>query len=250
MAAFAGDPDFMTSLARGLAVIRAFDETHTRLTVAQVSERSGMPRSAARRCLYTLRCLGYVGGEGSSFFLKPRIVALGHVYLTSVPLPVSAQPVLERVARELGETCSLAVLDRDEIYFVSRSSRAPLVSVNFALGSRLPAYCSANGRVLLAALPADEFEAYLGRVKLTRLTDKTVKTKKQLIELIRQVREDGYSLVDQEFSEKVRSAAVPIRSGGRVVASMSVGVPVERVSARELKSRLLPALQAAASEFA
>jgi IclR family pca regulon transcriptional regulator len=248
--AFAGDPDFMTSLARGLIVIRAFDETHRRLTVAQASERTGLPRSAVRRCLYTLQCLGYVGAEGSSFFLKPLIVALGHLYLAAVPLSVSAQPVLDRVAQEVAETCTLAVLDRNDILFVGHSSRAPLVSVNIAVGSRLPAYCTANGQVLLASLPPAELDAYLARVKLARLTDKTLTVKKQLLERLRKVHEDGYSLVDQEFDDKIRSIAVPLRSGGRVAASLSIAVPVERVSARELRARLLPQLLAAAAEFA
>lgn len=248
--AFAGDPDFMTSLARGIAVIRAFDESHTRLTVAQASERSGLPRSAARRCLYTLQKLGYVEADGSSFALKPRIVALGHVYMAATPLSASAQPVLDRVALAMGETCTLAVLDRDDILFIAHSSRVPLVSVNFAVGSRLPAYCSANGRVLLAALAEPELDRYMARLKPARLTEKTVTTKRQLQELVQQAREDGYALVDQEFDLKIRTVAVPVRHGGRIAASMSVSVPVERVSVRELKSRLLPLLLEAAGEFA
>ncbi|CAN7700396.1 IclR family transcriptional regulator C-terminal domain-containing protein [Variovorax sp. OV084] len=248
--AYEGDPNFMTSFARGLAVIRAFDESHSRLTVAQASERSGLPRSAARRCLYTLQCLGYVGVDGSSFYLKPRIVTLGHTYLLAVPLTATAQPILDRLAREVQETCTLAVLDGEDILFVGHSSRVPMVSVNIAVGSRLPAYCTANGQVLLGTLPAAELDAYLTDVRLVRLTPSTLTTRKQLLARIQQVREVGYSIVDQEFDEKVRSVAVAIRSGGKVVASMSVAVPSDRVSLREIKSRFLPLLRAAASEFA
>lgn len=248
--AFTGDPDFMTSLARGLVVIRAFDEAHPRLTVAHASERTGLPRSAVRRCLYTLQCLGYVAVDGSSFVLKPRIVALGHMYLASVPMPIAAQPVLDRVARAVDETCTLAVLDRDEILFVGHSSKAPLVSVNIAVGSRLPAHCTANGQVLLAALSGDELEAYFSRVKLTRATERTLTTRRQLTERLRQVREDGYALVDQEFNMKIRSVAVAIKRLGAVAASMSIAVPTERVGIRDLRSRLLPQLQEAATEFA
>lgn len=248
--AFEGDPNFMTSFARGLAVIRAFDESHPRLTVAQASERTGLPRSAARRCLYTLQCLGYLGVEGSSFYLKPRIVALGHTYLLAVPLPAAAQPVLDRLAREVHETCTLAVLDGEDILFIGHSSRAPMVSVNIAVGSRLPAYCTANGQVLLGALPAPELDTYLARAKFERLTPTTLTTRKLLLDRLQRVREVGYSIVDQEFNEKVRSVAVPVRSGGKVVASMSIAVPSERVSVREIRSRFLRSLQAAASEFA
>lgn len=250
MEAFEGDPDFMTSLARGLAVIRAFDAAHTKLTVAQASERSGLPRSAVRRCLYTLECLGYLASEGSFFQLRPRIVALGHVYLTALPLPQTAQPTLDRVAREAQETSTLAILDQDDILFVAHSSRTPLVSVNIAVGSRLPAYCTANGQVLLAALPEDEVDGYLARAKLSRITAKTLTTKKQLLERLRQVREDGYALVDQEFNDKVRSIAMAVRSGGNVVASMSFAVPADRVSAAQLKTHLLPLLRNAVAEFA
>ncbi len=247
---FSGDPDFMTSLARGLSVIRAFDQNSLRLSVAQVSERTGFPRSAARRCLYTLQCLGYVGVDGSNFFLKPRVVALGHVYLTATPLSITAQPVLDAVARDVGETCTLAVLDHDEILFVAHSSKAPLVSVNIAVGSRLPAYCTANGLILLGALAPHELEDYLSRVKFVRLTGTTISSKKKLVERIAAVKAQGYAVVDQEFNEKIRSVAIGVRSAGRVAASMSIAVPVERVSVQQLTSRLLPFLRSAASEFA
>ncbi|MFL9944183.1 IclR family transcriptional regulator domain-containing protein [Paraburkholderia graminis] len=247
---FAGDPDFMMSLARGLIVIRAFDEEHGRLTVAQVSERTGLPRSAARRCLYTLQQLGYVGAEGTNFCLKPRIVSLGHAYLASAPLAATAQPVLDRLARDLGETTTLAVLDQQDILFVAHSSRVPLVSVNIAVGSRLPAYCAANGQVLLAALPEGELEAYMSRAKFPRLTETTITSRKQLLERLKIVRRDGYAIADREFNLSMRSIAVPVRHGGRIAASMSFAVPAERVSIDDLRERLLPCLLAAASGFA
>src|SRR5258705_10130825 len=149
----AGDPDFMVSLARGIAVIQAFDEAHQRLTVAEASTRSSIPRSAVRRCLYTLQQLGYVGADGAAFFLRPSIVSLGHVYLASAPLAAIAQPVLDRIGRETGEGCSIAVLEENEVLYIANSSKTPLISVNISVGHRLPAYCTANGRVLLSALP-------------------------------------------------------------------------------------------------
>lgn len=248
--AFAGDPDFMVSLARGLAVICAFDADHVKLTVAQASERTGLSRSAARRCLYTLQCLGYVGMDGSSFYLKPRIVALGHMHLMRIPISSSAQPALDRVARELGETCTLAVLDEQDIVFVAHSAKTALISVNLAVGSRMPAYATANGRVLLGALPEHDLETYLAKVRLSRLTENTVSGKKELRERIDRARQDGFALVDQEFDLKIRSIAVPLRQGGRIVASMSIAVPAERVSAGQLRTEYLPALCAASAEFA
>jgi IclR family transcriptional regulator, pca regulon regulatory protein len=191
-----------------------------------------------------------MGMDGSGFYLKPRILALGHMHLMEVPISVSAQPVLDRLAREIGETCTLAVLDREEIVFVAHSAKTALVSVHFAVGSRLPAYCTANGRVLLGALPQPELDEYLSTVRLGRLTEHTVTGKKQLREQLDQVRHDGYALVDQEFDLKIRSIAVPVRQGGRIIASMSIAVPVERVGVRQLRGEYLTALRDAAAEFA
>ncbi len=246
----AGDPDFMVSLARGIAVIRAFDEAHPRLTVAEASLRSGIPRSAVRRCLYTLQRLGYVGADGSAFFLKPSIVSLGHVYLASAPLAVIAQPVLDRIGRETGEGCSIAVLEETEVLYIANSSKTPLISVNISVGHRLPAYYTANGRVMLAALPEAEFKRRLELMKILPLTEKSVRTRRQLVERVAQAGEEGFAIVDQEYDLRVRSIAVPVTRGGQVAASLSISVLAEHMSAEELRSRLLPSLLRAAAEFA
>jgi IclR family pca regulon transcriptional regulator len=248
--AFDGDPDFMVSLARGLAVIRAFDEAHQRMTVAEASVRSGIPRSAVRRCLYTLQRLGYVASEGSVFFLKPTIVSLGHVYLASTPLAVSAQPVLDRITRETGEPCSISVLEETEVLYIANSLRAPLISVNISVGHRLPAHLTASGRLLLSALPEGELKRRLGDIKIAPLTEKTVRTKRALVERIRQAKLDGFAVVDQEFDMGVRSIGVPVVRGGQVAASLSISVLAERYSSADLETRLLPSLRRAAAEFA
>jgi IclR family pca regulon transcriptional regulator len=245
-----GDPDFMVSLARGLAVIRAFDEAHQRLSVAETSARSGIPRSAARRCLYTLQRLGYVGAEGSVFFLKPAIVSLGHVYLASTALAASAQPVLDRITRETGEPCSISVLEDTEVLYIANSLKPPLISVHVSVGRRLPAYCTASGRVMLAALPESELDRRVDQIKIMRLTEKTVQTKRLLAERIRQAREDGFAIVDQEYDLGVRSIGVPVVRRGQIAASLSISVLAERCSRDELESRLLPALRRGAAEFA
>src|SRR5437764_9818896 len=105
--AFAGDPNFMASLARGLAVIRAFTQQRRHLTIAQLSQRTGIPRAAVRRCLYTLAKLGYVASDdGRTYMLRPGILALGHAYLSSTPLATAVQPLLDRITRELHESSS------------------------------------------------------------------------------------------------------------------------------------------------
>src|SRR6266704_2229799 len=161
--AFGGDPNFMASLARGIAVIRGFTQQRRHLTIAQLSQRTALPRAAVRRCLYTLAKLGYVSSDdGRGYSLRPRVLALGHAYLSSTPLPTLAQPLLDSISDQLHESSSMAVLEGDEILYVARSTTTTrLMSIDLGLGSRLPAYCSSMGRVLLADLPGPELDAYL-----------------------------------------------------------------------------------------
>lgn len=245
-----GDPNFMTSLARGLAVIRAFSADERGMTVLRISQKIGLPRTAVRRCLHTLQCLGYVESEGSVFSLRPRILSLGHMYLASTPLSVTAQPLLERVARELKETTSLAVFDEGEVLFIGHSSQVQLVSVSFAVGSRLPAHCTANGHVLLGGLSRPALNAYFAEAHLKRMTPKTVTTRKELLQRIEKARADGYGLVDQEYNMAVRSIAVPVLGiDGNVIASLSVSAPAERFSVTQLRNAFLRPLTEAAAEL-
>src|SRR5262245_13430865 len=146
----AEDPDFMLSLARGLAVIRAFGSAPATLSIAEAGRLTGMSRAAARRCLHTLAVLGYVDGKGGAYRLAPNVLALGYAYLGSAAVPRAAQPVLERLSERLHESCSLTVLEGDEIVYVARAATRRILSVGLAIGSRLPAYCTSMGRVLLA----------------------------------------------------------------------------------------------------
>jgi len=251
--AFAGDPNFMASLARGLAVIRAFTQQRRHLTIAQLSQRTGIPRAAVRRCLYTLAALGYVGTEdGRSYALRPRILALGHAFLSSTPLVYAVQPLLDQITSMLHESSSMAVLENDEILYIARSSTTTrLLSIELGIGSRLPAYCTSMGRVLLAGLSAAELEAYLSRVPLVKLTGRTVSTGDELKAALHAVRRDGYCVVDQELEIGLRSIAVPVLDrDGRSVAAINVGTQSSRVPVSEMESRFLPPLRAAAHELA
>ncbi len=250
--AFGGDPNFMASLARGLAVIRAFTQQRRHLTIAQLSQRTGIPRAAVRRCLYTLTKLGYVASDdGRTYALRPRILALGHAYLSSTPLANAVQPLLDQITSELHESSSMAVLEGDDILYIARSSTTTRVmSIDLGIGSRLPAYCTSMGRVLLAGLPDAELQAYLGRATLTRLTSRTAATPDELISVLKTVRRNGYSLVDQELEIGLRSIAVPVTDrDGRAVAALNIGTQSSRVSVAEMESRFLPPLRAAAHEL-
>jgi IclR family pca regulon transcriptional regulator len=250
--ALTGDPNFMSSLARGLAVIRAFSQQRRELTIAQLSHRTDIPRAAVRRCLYTLAKLGYVGTEdGRTYALRPRILALGHAYLSSTPLATAVQPLLDQISDALHESSSMAVLEGDEILYIARSSTTTrLMSIDLGLGSRLPAYCTSMGRVLLADLAPVQLDQYLSRVKLTRLTNRTVSTAAELKRVLAEVRRDGYAIVDQELEIGLRSIAVPVKdAAARCVAAINVGTQSARVSVAEMQARFLAPLEAAASEL-
>jgi IclR family transcriptional regulator, pca regulon regulatory protein len=250
--AWSGDPNFMTSLARGIAAIRAFTQQKRRLTISQLSQRTGIPRAAVRRCLYTLAQLGYVNAdEGKDFSLSPRILSLGHAYLSSTPLSSAAQPLLDRVSSVLHESSSIALLEGDEILYVARSStNRRIMSVDLGIGTRLPAYCTSMGRVLLAHLAPAEQDAYLARAQLIRHTPRTIMTPEKLRRELEDIRRTGFAIVDQELEIGLRSIAVPVRDhAGTVVAAMNIGTHASRVTLAEMENTFLPELASAASEL-
>lgn len=246
-----GDPNFMTSLARGLAVIQAFSEPRQRLTISHLSSKTGLSRAAVRRCLYTLTKLGLTGCDDSfHFFLRPGVLALGYSYISSTPLAAAALPVLEHVSHLVHESCSLAALDRFDIVYIARFNVTRIMSVDLGVGSRLPAFCTSMGRVLLANLPDSELDAYLASVQLNRFTDRTVTDVGKLRETLRLVRRAGYAIVDQELELGLRSLAVPVRTpAGNVAAAVNIGTQAQRVSFSEMQTRFLPHLRAAAQEL-
>jgi len=245
---FEGNPDFVLSLARGLSVIEAFQDQPAGVTVTDVATKTGLSRAAVRRILVTLEMLGYATHTGSIFRLSTRVLRLGFSFLSSYSLAALASPVLEELSSKFHESCSLSVLEGDEIVYVARSATKRIMSVNLFLASRLPAYCTSMGRVLLAALPEPELESFLKRVSLNAFTPKTITTKTALRNEIEQVRKQGYALVEEELELGLRALAVPIVARtGQTVAAMNTGVHVSRVSSKELLGRFLPLLQQSAT---
>ncbi|MFC0132873.1 IclR family transcriptional regulator [Massilia eurypsychrophila] len=244
------DPSFMTSLARGLAVLRAFSDSRRALTIAQISQKTGIPRAAVRRCLHTLKQLGYAEAEMNNFSLRPKVLTLGYSYLSSTPLAVSSQPYLNNVSRALNESCSLAVLDDSEVLYIARSATSRVMSVALNAGSRLPAYCTSLGRVMLAHLEPDELDAYFARTKLRPMTERTVVSQKRLREILAGVRQQGYAINDEELELGLRSIAVPVRgASGKVLAALNVGAQAARVSTTQMETEFLPVLQRGAQEL-
>ena len=248
-----GDPNFMTSLARGLAVVQAFSSRKRQMTMSQLSSRTGFSRAAVRRCLYTLMKLGFAGTDDSHhFYLCPRILSLGHSYISSMPLSSLVQPVLKQMSHQLLESCSIATLDGVEVIFVARTrARATrTMSIDIRVGSRLPAFCTAMGRVLLANLPAEEQKSCIAHVQFSHYTDRTVRNAVKLREILRLVRREGFCMLDQELEVGVRAMAVPIHHpAGGVAAALNVAALAQRVSGEEMQKRFLERLRDTAQEL-
>jgi IclR family pca regulon transcriptional regulator len=246
-----GDPSIMTSLVRGLAVIQAFSRQTTAMTIAQISQKTGIPRAAVRRCLYTLRALGFADSEdGRRYVLRPRILALGHAYLSSMPLTQAAQPLLRSISNELKESCSIAILDGDDIVYTARASVTRIMTIDLNVGSRLPAAFTSMGRVLLAYRAQEDLDERLARAAFTAFTPHTIRDATALRAEIARVRAAGFSVVDQELELGLRSIAVPImKSDGTAFAAINVGVHASRISVEDLTGRILPLLRAAAAEL-
>src|ERR1700728_1929438 len=248
---FTGDPNFMTSLARGLIVIQASTQQSPQMTISQLSVKTGLSRAAVRRCLYTLTKLGFAGAEdGSRYSLRPRMLTLSHTYTTSNTLSTAAQPILERMSATLRESFSGATLDGEDIVYIARTQVNRVMAVDLHIGSRLPAYCTSMGRVLLAYLPTEQLEQYLARVVLTPHTTRTITSVEKLRLALRNVRRNGYALVDQELEVGLRSLAVPVYGpSGRVVATINLSGNAPRMSVLERQSRFLTPLRNAANEL-
>jgi IclR family pca regulon transcriptional regulator len=241
------NPDFVLSLARGLQVIEAFEDRPDGVTVGDVAERTGLSRAAARRFLITLELLGYATHTGPIYRLTSRVLRLGFSYLSSSSISALSAPILEEISAKIGESASISTLEGTEIIYLARSATRRVMSVGLSIGSRLPAYCTSMGRVLLAARP----DLDLDHLDIRPLTPKTITDRERLRAELRRVAEQGYCLVDEELEVGLRSLAVPIRNrAGVVVAAMNTGVHASRVTAAEMIERFLPVLRAGALTLA
>ena len=243
----AGRTDFVQSLERGLAVIRAFDADHSEMRLSDVAAATGLTRAAARRFLFTLAELGYVRQKDGRFSLRPRVLDLGYAYLSGLSFAEIAQPHMEALVRQLNESSSISVLDDTDIIYVVRVPTRRIMTITLAVGTRLPAYATSMGRVLLAHLDDDDLTDRLSRIKLKRLTAYTIRGKRALRDEIERVREQGYSMVDQELEEGLRSAAVPIRDADGQLAALNISVHASRASMEELHDQYLPSVREAAA---
>ncbi|MBX4940524.1 IclR family transcriptional regulator domain-containing protein [Rhizobium binae] len=238
------ETDFVSGFARGLKVIEAFGETRQRLSIAEAAKLTELDRATVRRSLLTLAELGYADYDGKFFTLTPKILRLGHAYLSATPLPALLQPHLDHLSERAGQSASASVLDGTEIVYIARASQRRVMSINLTPGSRLPAYCASMGRVLLAALPESEARAVLARSELKRNTANTKTDPEELIAEFRRVRAEGYAIIDQELEIGLCSIAVPVENDrGETVAAINIGAPAALVPAADMKERYLKLLK-------
>jgi IclR family pca regulon transcriptional regulator len=241
----------MGGLAKGLAILEVFGPRNRRITTAMAAQATGITRAAARRCLLTLVSLNYLDHDGKFFTPAPRLMRLGSAYLGGDTLSAAAAPILNRLRDEIGESVSLAVADGEEALFITRATAPRVVSAAIRIGARWPLYCTAAGRVLLAARSDAEVERHLAAQHFEMLTDKTLVKAEALRAVIAETRRRGYAASDEEIEIGLRAVAVPVRApAGHVVGAIAVSASSARMTLAQMERDIVPALRQAAALLA
>ena len=242
--------DIMSGLAKGLSVIETFTAQKPRQSITEVAEASGLDRATARRCLLTLAHQGYADYDGKFFALTPKVLRLGTACLASMALPHIVQPSLDQLSEKLNESSSVSILDGTEVVYIARAAQQKVMSIALMPGSRLPAYCTSMGRVMLAALPEADALALLEKAPLIPRTSFTKTDIPALMKELESIRAQGFATIDQEVELGLRSIAVPlVNMRGQTVAALNVGLSTSHASLQDLQSRILPALLALQQEL-
>ncbi|MET0856240.1 MAG: IclR family transcriptional regulator C-terminal domain-containing protein [Telluria sp.] len=240
--------DIIEGLVTGIKVISAFNDEHARLTPTLLAETIDISRSAARRYLLTLVHAGMAATDGRVFWLTPKVLTLGRSYLDSARLPRAIVPYLQRLTQQVQESTNYSVLEGDDVVYVSRVNAPRHLAPGFEAGTRLPAYTSTAGRVLLAELPDEQLHAYLERVELIPYTHMTVLNKQQLLAEFMAIREQGFGVTENQYEIGMRGISVPIKSRrGALIGALSVSMMISSCSKAEATAKCVPALQAAAN---
>jgi IclR family transcriptional regulator, pca regulon regulatory protein len=235
--------DVIGSLGKALLVLECFSSSTPSLTISEAANLAGLDRAAARRYLISLEYFGYLQFDGKRYSPTVKVLRLGVSSLSSMPLPQIVQPWLDKLSEELKQSCSVSILDEHEIVYVARASQRRVMSVGLMPGSRLPAYCTSMGRVLLAYSETSEADRIISNSDLTPLTPYTLSDEESIREELAKIKRDGFSVVDQEVEVGLRSIAIPIYSlQGRVVAALNTGIPSILAEPEEMKERFLPAM--------
>jgi IclR family pca regulon transcriptional regulator len=244
------DPEFLSTLERGLSVLRAFDASRPEMQLSEVAVATGLNPAVARRCLNTLVKLGYVARHGRKFLLRPEVLSFGSAYLASMNIEEVAVPQLQALRDETGDSSSMAVLSGHDILYLAHVSTNRRIRLRAGVGTRFPAYATSLGRVLLAWQPDDWLSDYLDRAELVALTEHTIVSKAKLKARLREVRAAGFESVQDELDYGIVSIAVPVFDRERnIAAAINCSTSTTRVSQQDLVKTRLPLLQKAAREI-
>jgi len=246
------DPYWVDALSQGLAVLHAFDDEHPTLTLTEIATRLGWGRSKPFRFVHTLEKLGYLSRDpsGRAYRLTTRAMHLGFTYLARQPLVELAQPILDALRQQVGASTHLAVLEQGELVYLALSRTALPTGINVHVGSRMPAYASSIGRVLLANLPPDAREQLLGDRPIPALTPKSTVEPRAFRKKLEQARRDGFIFNDEEYLLGIRSVAAPVFDArGEVVAGINATALTTVFSDESIASVVIPAVKAAAAQL-
>jgi IclR family pca regulon transcriptional regulator len=245
-----GDRDYVQSLERGIAVLLAFDAEHPEPTLAELAELTGFSRPAVRRFLITLERMGYVRSDGGRWSLTPRVLSIGQHYTETSALIELAQPHLLALVEQTAESASLATLDGDEVVYVARVPVRRIMSINVAVGTRVPAHATSMGRVLLAWAPPAVVDEVLARRPPRAVTPHTLTDVDDIRKELTRVRAQGWSIVSEELEAGLLSASAPVRDrSGAVVAALASSTSVGRSDVATLRRDVVPLLVDAADRL-
>jgi IclR family pca regulon transcriptional regulator len=244
------DPEFLSTLERGLRVLKAFDEDHPEMTLSEVAAKTGLPPAVARRCLITLVELGYVGQHERKFLLRPAVLTIGSAFLASMQIEQVVLPPLQGLRDQTGDSASLAVLSGAEILYVAHVSTDRRFRVAAGVGTRFPFHATSLGKALAANLSESERAELLARAPFQRFTERTVTDLSAMTERLNLIATRGYDSALDELDYGIVSVAVPIFGRDkRVIASINCSTSTTRISQDELVRTRLPLLRAAAGEI-
>lgn len=243
--------DFVGSLAKGLRVLKSFNEGNEKMTVSDVARISELPRAGARRLLLTMHALGYMHTDGKYYSLSPKVLELGFSYISSQNWLSLASPILEKVRDELDEAVSVTVLEKTDVVYVARFQTDRVMTVAMDIGAQKPAYCTAMGRVLLGALPETKVREVLHGSDIKAHTRHTITEITEITKAICEVRSKGYCVIDRELEESLVAISVPLKNyHGETLAAVNVCGHPSNLSLEDLETRCLRALKSATAKIA
>ncbi len=238
------DRDFVAALEKGLLVIESFDRSHAKQTLSEVARHTGMTRAAARRYLLTLVRLGYAESDGKLFWLVPKVLSLGYALLASIPFPKLAQPILDEISNRTGEVASLAVREGHNVMFIAHTTSHRLVSAQAGIGMRIPMYCSAAGKAIMASMSDDDIRDVLTTGSFPKLTPNTKTTYDELWDEMMKIRANGYAISNEELEIGLLSMSTPIPNAQEQVnLSITVSMHAGRMTIGQMVTNVLPHLQ-------